>query len=156
MRDGVSNHQHHHCLLNCSLMRRSKKTSKLRVTGLCAGNSPVTGEFPAQMASNAGNVSILWRHHVAYWPHLQNETLDSTAVSMAAICVLLFYYKSAVVRLGVSIVRRLIYGFISSWLLPLSVLCRCAERHFKWWIFFIISLIHPQTWTVEPLKFGNG
>ena len=33
--------------------RRSKKTSKRRVTGLCAGNSPVTGEFPAQMASNA-------------------------------------------------------------------------------------------------------
>ena len=34
-----------------------KKTSKLRVTGLCWGNSPVTGEFPAQMASNAENVS---------------------------------------------------------------------------------------------------
>ena len=32
---------------------RSKKISKLRVTGLCAGNSPVTGRFPAQMASNA-------------------------------------------------------------------------------------------------------
>ena len=32
------------------------KTSKLRVTGLCGGNSPVTGEFPAQMASNAENV----------------------------------------------------------------------------------------------------
>ena len=31
---------------------------KLRVTGLCEGNSPVTGEFPAQRASNAGNVSI--------------------------------------------------------------------------------------------------
>ena len=44
--------------------RRSKKTSKLRVTGLCAGNSPVAGEFPAQMASNAENVSIWWRHHV--------------------------------------------------------------------------------------------
>ena len=42
---------------------RSKKTSKLRVTGLCAGNSPATGEFPAQMASNAENVSIWWRHH---------------------------------------------------------------------------------------------
>ena len=27
---------------------RSMKTSKLHVTGLCAGNSPVTGEFPAQ------------------------------------------------------------------------------------------------------------
>ena len=30
--------------------RTSNKTSKLRVTGLCEGNSPVTGEFPAQMA----------------------------------------------------------------------------------------------------------
>ena len=62
-RDGVSNHQPHHCLLNGLFRRRSKKTSKLRVTGLCAGNSPVTGEFPAQMASNAENVSIWWRHH---------------------------------------------------------------------------------------------
>ena len=26
--------------------RRSKKTSKFRVTGLCEENSPVTGEFP--------------------------------------------------------------------------------------------------------------
>ena len=52
-RDGVSNHQAHDCLLNRLFRRRSKKTSKLRVTGLCAGNSPVTGEFPAQMASNA-------------------------------------------------------------------------------------------------------
>ena len=33
-------------------------SSKLRVTGLCAGNSPGTGEFPAQMACNAENVSI--------------------------------------------------------------------------------------------------
>ena len=51
-RDDVSNHQPHNCLLNCLFRRRSKKTSKLRVPGLCAGNSPVTGEFPAQMASN--------------------------------------------------------------------------------------------------------
>ena len=41
-----------------------KKTSKIRVAGLCAGKSPGTGEFPAQMASNAENVSIWWRHHV--------------------------------------------------------------------------------------------
>ena len=51
------------CWLNGLFRRRSNKTSKLRVTGLCAGNSPVTGEFPAQMASNAENVSIWWRHH---------------------------------------------------------------------------------------------
>ena len=80
-RNGVWNHQPHHCLLNRLLRRRSKKTSKLCVTGLCvgdspgpvnsphkwpltqkmfpfddvtallvlcAGNSPVTGEFPSQ------------------------------------------------------------------------------------------------------------
>ena len=62
-RDGVSNHQHYHCLLNRLFRRRSRKTLKLRVTGLCVGNSPVTGEFPAQMASNTENVSIWWRHH---------------------------------------------------------------------------------------------
>ena len=61
--DSVSNHQPHDCLLNRLFRRRSKKASKLRVTGLCAVNSPVTGEFPAQMASNAENVSIWWRHH---------------------------------------------------------------------------------------------
>ena len=42
-RDGVSNHQPHDCLLNRLFKRRSKKTSKHRVTGLCTGNSPVTG-----------------------------------------------------------------------------------------------------------------
>ena len=50
--DGVSNHQPHHCLLNRLFGCRSKKTSTFRVTGLCAGNSPGTGEFLAQMASN--------------------------------------------------------------------------------------------------------
>ena len=61
--DGVSNDQPHHCLVNSLFGRRSKKTSKFRVTGLCVGNSPGTAEFPAQMASNAENVSISWRHH---------------------------------------------------------------------------------------------
>ena len=62
--DGVSNHQSHHCLLNRLFRRRSKKTPKLRVTGLCAGNSPVASEFPTQMASNAENVSIRRRNHI--------------------------------------------------------------------------------------------
>ena len=58
--DSVSNHRPHDCLLN--RLFRSKKISKLRVTGLCVGNSPESGEFPAQMASDAENVSIWWRH----------------------------------------------------------------------------------------------
>ena len=51
--DGVLNRQPHECLLNRLFMYRSKKISKLNVTGLCAGISPVTGEFPAQRASYA-------------------------------------------------------------------------------------------------------
>ena len=52
-RDSVSNHQPHDCLLNRLFRRRSTKTSKLHVTGLCA-----------QMASKAEKVSLWWRHHV--------------------------------------------------------------------------------------------
>ena len=64
----VSNHQPHECLLNRLFRRKSRKISKLRVTGLCEGNSPVTGEFPSQRASNAEYVSIWWRHHSASLP----------------------------------------------------------------------------------------
>ena len=60
---GVPNHQPNDCLLDHLFGGRSKKTLNIRFTGLCVGNSPVTGEFPAQMASNVENVSIWWRHH---------------------------------------------------------------------------------------------
>ena len=45
-RDSVSNNQPHDCLLNHFFRRRSKKTSKLRVTGPCAGNSPGPANSP--------------------------------------------------------------------------------------------------------------
>ena len=79
-RDSLSNHQPHVCLLNRLFRRRSKKTSKLRVTGLCARNSPGTGEFPAQMASNAENVSIWWRHHVRGYTRSKN--IDMNVIDM--------------------------------------------------------------------------
>ena len=41
-RDGVSNHEGLDCLLNRLFRRRSEKTPKLRVTGLCEGNPPVS------------------------------------------------------------------------------------------------------------------
>ena len=62
-RCGVSNHRRLHRLLNRLSRRRSQKISKLRVTGLGEGNSPVTGEFPTPVASNAENASIWCRHH---------------------------------------------------------------------------------------------
>ena len=97
-RDVVSNHQPHVCLLNRLFRRRSKKASKLRVTGLCAGNSPVASEFPAQRVSNAENASILmpkscwewidkrfhihdnvtkWRHFPRYWPFAWGSPVNS-------------------------------------------------------------------------------
>ena len=63
--DGISNHQPHDCLHNRLFGRRSKETSKLRFIGLYVGNSPVIGEFLAQWACNAENVSIWWRHHAS-------------------------------------------------------------------------------------------
>ena len=53
--DGVSKHRPHDCLLNRLSRRRSKKTSKLRVTGLCEGihrwpvNSPHKGPVARKM-----------------------------------------------------------------------------------------------------------
>ena len=82
--DSVSNHQPHDCLLSRLFGRTSKKTSKLRVTGLCAGNSPWSGEFPAQMASNAENVSIWWRHH-AISVRQQKRSGDSTCAIISSI-----------------------------------------------------------------------
>ena len=59
-RDSVSSHQSHECLLKRLFRRRSRKTSKLRVTGLCVGNSSVTGEIPTQ---NTEKVSFWWLYH---------------------------------------------------------------------------------------------
>ena len=82
----VSNHQPHSCLLNRLYGRRSKKTQKLRVTGFCAGNSPETADFPAQMASNAENVSIWWRHHeLSVSNHSKTQREKST---WCLICIL--------------------------------------------------------------------
>ena len=67
-RDGVSNHRRLLCWLNRLFWLRSKKTSKVRVTGLCEGKPPVT--------SNAENVSIWWRHHdIPRIIHISNHLL---------------------------------------------------------------------------------
>ena len=82
-RDSVSNHQPHDRLLNRLFGHRSKKTSKLRVTGLCAGNSPGTGEFPTQMASNAENVSIWWRHYdiiLTHWGRVMHICVSKLTI----------------------------------------------------------------------------
>ena len=98
-RDGLSNHQPQDFLLHRLFRHRSKETPKLRVTGLCAGNSPVTGEFPAQMASNAENVSICWRHHVLTPAPSHTDThfqmcylSTTTRCTICSYCVLFSYH----------------------------------------------------------------
>ena len=107
-RDSVSNHQPCDCLLNRLFRRRSKKTSKLRVSGLCVGNSPGTGEFPAQMASNAENVSIWWRHHASWY--LGRLTFLPLLI-LFALCgwIILFPYNLVSDEL-LSFIKPLVFG----------------------------------------------
>ena len=79
-RDGVSDHRRLGGLFSCLFKRRSKETSKPRVTGLCKGNSPVTGEFPSQRASNAENVFMWCRHH-GLWTSNSNSPTPSCAIT---------------------------------------------------------------------------
>ena len=87
--DSISNHQPYDFLLNRLFRRRSKKTSKLCATGLCARISPGTVEFPAQMASYAKNVTIWWRHHESicwWWWHTFGEHLKMLTITLATYC----------------------------------------------------------------------
>ena len=77
--DDVSNHQPHECLLNRLFRRRSKKISKLSVTGLCAGNSPhkwpVTGKMSpfddvimsTSSTHTPGKCKVIFIYHTAAW-----------------------------------------------------------------------------------------
>ena len=74
-RNGVSNHQRLARLLNGLFRRGSKNKLKLRVTSLCEGNPSVTGEFPSQRASNAGNLLMWWRRRgvaLGHWRSVSN------------------------------------------------------------------------------------
>ena len=100
--DCVSDHQPHDCLLSRLISRlirrRSKKTSKLRVTGLYVGNSLVTGEFPAQRASNAEDISIWWRHHdsVVVWMKIVSLRKCYSQHSVVLFTLHTFLYYSVV------------------------------------------------------------
>ena len=59
-RDGVSNHRCLDGIFKPLFRPRSKKTSKLHVTGLCEGNPAATCEFPSQRARNAETSGDLW------------------------------------------------------------------------------------------------
>ena len=103
----------------------TKKASKLCVTGPCAGNSPVTGEFPAQMTSNAENVSIWWRHHLSLSKARMTKITDTLSTHRGP-----FYWH------GLTLIPAWISNYI----------------HYE---LRDNILIHSQTSTVQPLKFRN-
>ena len=76
--DGISNHWHLNNLLNPLCRRRSKKTSKLHMTGLCEGNSP-TGEcgkcFYLMMPSW---LSLIRWWHLNSWKDLKKSCITSS------------------------------------------------------------------------------
>ena len=136
-RHGVSNHQLHDCLLNRLFWRRSKKTSKLRVTGLCEGNSPVTGEFPAQRASNAGNVFIWWRHHVEHTLHAYCTRKKDSKEAFQYVCIWIYCIARC---------HRLIFAYHHkrerNWSRHISVLPLGSTHymHPKWYLVVNVSI----------------
>ena len=102
------NHRRLDCLLNRLFRRRSRKTSKLCITGLYEGNSLVTGEFPAQRASNAENVSIWWRHHEItlhnwydhYLEHAQGRILQTVYELTTKIIKKQKQIRASIIRVG--------------------------------------------------------
>ena len=121
--DSVSNHQPHDCLLNRLFRRKSKKTSKLRITGLCAGNSPGTGDFPAQMVSNAENVSIWWRHHgiCPIFRHLVSDWMPK--YDLHKLCMLRYPYCIITDNFSLIITSQI--------LLPENGICYSVREHFS-------------------------
>ena len=100
-------------------MRRSKKTSKLCVTGLCVGNSPVTGEFPTQRASITENVSIWWRHHANSPKHLQLKSIKILFIHniLLSCPIILKFTQSTKVILDNRYEQMRVYGI---WIYPIE------------------------------------
>ena len=63
----VSHHQPHDCLLNRLFTRRSKIPLKLRITGLCAGNSSGTGLMTSSCPAETPTVCCLGSHLHQTW-----------------------------------------------------------------------------------------
>ena len=61
--DGVSNHIVSIVYSTVCLDSDQRNHQGSATLAICEGNSPVTGEFPLQRASNVENASIWWRHH---------------------------------------------------------------------------------------------
>ena len=131
----VSNRQPHDCLLNRLFRRRSEKTLKLRVTGLWAGNSSGTSEFPARMTSNAENVSIWWRHIECYEMYLDILIRAVMMVRTEIIDHILPYDVEFRVRVKNNIPHKAMYLIKDIFINQVKHFCKmnpCFHRNQSW------------------------
>ena len=120
--------------------RRSRKTSKLRVTCLWAGNSPVTGEIPAQRASNAETASIWWRHHVlARYRLTTNHHLKGCWTSLAFSVSPVYdkhralLYNCGVYYFEISVWNITVLKSAVNHLVPNQIIAQCLDDFiYKW------------------------
>ena len=161
--DSVSNHQPHDCLLNHLFRRRSKKTSKLHVTGLCEGNSPGTGEFPAQMAGYAENVSIWWRHHETGPGGLGTDNVFTVIICNCSIVTEILlkisfnsYMKESITELGIC-TKKIHHGGMSKICIDLTAHNWIAASYFYRICFiFKSSFIHTEWGLVRACDFPHS
>ena len=102
--DGASNHQPHDCLLNRLFRHRSKKTPKLRVTGLCEGNSPWPAISPNRWSVTRkmfllDDVIVIWpksrSYKVAVWTsRWQNVYITPTLIPIMYSAECLYYFSA--------------------------------------------------------------
>ena len=122
--DGVSNHQPHGCLLNRLFRRRSKKTSKLRVTGLCYADQ-LRGKCFHLMTS-----SCEWNRFTAcntncnqalFWYCFMNFTSDNCAANITQVKFMMTSSNGNVFRVS----DHLCGDFTGQWrrALMLSLIC---------------------------------
>ena len=95
-------------LLKRLLRRRSKNASKIRVTGLCAGNSPGTRK---QRASNAENFSIWWRHHATFSDNYAFSTISQELQTIRELIELSSSINSRAVNNSCEIVHHRHFSF---------------------------------------------
>ena len=108
------------------------------------GNSPGTGGFPAQMASNAENVSIWWRHHSKFYNH------DGYQRQMNTTCGNFVYFKHVTKQQSFSFVSNYTDGFSLQMIYNIfskSIIIKyCFAMHLKTWPMSTESSSYPAHW----------
>ena len=128
--DGFSNHQPHDCLLNLLSRRKSKKTSKLRVTGIYAGNSPW---IPRTKCQWRGKCSIGWRQHGDGCKHCMQSCYDWPCLThlprdkMAAISQTIFSD-------AFSWMKNCLFWLKFHWSLFLRIYLTTTQHWFRLWL----------------------